>query len=110
MSTQTGTPDDNARTFTGRENDATRLLYYRARYYDPAGGRFISEEPHRDRGRVEPLPVRNRKSRQLYRPNRAVLRSMLEKSKRYSRANRGATVGSQHLWTPVTQKHSPLRA
>jgi RHS repeat-associated protein len=43
--TQAGLPDDNARAFTGREDDGTRLLYYRARYYDPANGRFVSEDP-----------------------------------------------------------------
>jgi RHS repeat-associated protein len=32
--------------YTGRENDgATGLYYYRARYYSPALGRFISEDP-----------------------------------------------------------------
>lgn len=32
--------------YTGRENDgATALYYYRARYYSPALGRFISEDP-----------------------------------------------------------------
>jgi RHS repeat-associated protein len=32
--------------FTGREaDDLTGLLYYRARYYDPQSGRFISEDP-----------------------------------------------------------------
>jgi RHS repeat-associated protein len=31
--------------FTGRENDGTRLYYYRARYYDPIPGRFIQEDP-----------------------------------------------------------------
>jgi RHS repeat-associated protein len=32
--------------YTGREFDAeTGLYYYRARYYDPATGRFISEDP-----------------------------------------------------------------
>jgi RHS repeat-associated protein len=32
--------------YTGRENDgATGLYYYRARYYSPAMGRFISEDP-----------------------------------------------------------------
>jgi RHS repeat-associated protein len=34
--------------FTGRELDPeTGLMYYRARYYDPAIGRFISEDPLR---------------------------------------------------------------
>jgi len=32
--------------FTGREYDpAAKLYYYRARYYDPASGRFISQDP-----------------------------------------------------------------
>jgi RHS repeat-associated protein len=32
--------------FTGRErDDATALMYYRARWYDPKIGRFISEDP-----------------------------------------------------------------
>ena len=30
--------------YTGRENDATGLFYYRARYYSPALSRFISED------------------------------------------------------------------
>lgn len=33
-------------TFTGREWDKeTGLYYYRARYYDPMEGRFISKDP-----------------------------------------------------------------
>ena len=33
-------------TFTGRDFDgATGLYYYRARFYDPQLGRFISEDP-----------------------------------------------------------------
>lgn len=33
-------------TFTGREYDAeTGMYYYRARYYDPNSGRFISKDP-----------------------------------------------------------------
>ncbi len=33
-------------TYTGREADVdTGLLYYRARWYDPHGGRFVSEDP-----------------------------------------------------------------
>jgi RHS repeat-associated protein len=31
--------------FTGREDDGTGLMYYRARYYAPEWGRFISEDP-----------------------------------------------------------------
>ncbi len=31
--------------YTGREPDATGLIYYRARYYDPASGRFVSRDP-----------------------------------------------------------------
>ncbi len=31
--------------FTGRENDGTRLYYYRARYYDSTRSRFVSEDP-----------------------------------------------------------------
>ena len=32
------------RTFTGQKSDATGLLYYNARYYDPALGAFISPD------------------------------------------------------------------
>jgi len=36
----------NSFQYTGRESDLeTGLYYYRARYYDPQGGRFISEDP-----------------------------------------------------------------
>ena len=31
--------------YTGREDDGTGLYYYRARYYDPSIGRFVSEDP-----------------------------------------------------------------
>ncbi len=43
--TATGTPNGNIFQFTGRENDATGLYYYRARYYSPGLQRFISEDP-----------------------------------------------------------------
>jgi len=35
----------NTSQYTSRENDATGLLYYRARYYDPVLKRFISSDP-----------------------------------------------------------------
>lgn len=35
----------NRLKYTGREDDNTGLYYYRARYYDPVVGRFISEDP-----------------------------------------------------------------
>lgn len=41
----TGAASGNASQYTGRENDATGLYYYRARYYSPALQRFISEDP-----------------------------------------------------------------
>ena len=31
--------------FTGRENDGTGFLFYRARFYSPLLGRFVSEDP-----------------------------------------------------------------
>ena len=42
--TKTGS-DTNSQTYTGREDDGTGLFYYRARYYMPTCGRFISEDP-----------------------------------------------------------------
>ena len=43
--TSTGTVE-NPFTFQGREFDsASGLYYFRARYYDPAAGRFVSEDP-----------------------------------------------------------------
>ena len=42
---KTGT-DATPLEYTGRENDGTTgLYYYRARYYSPALGRFVSEDP-----------------------------------------------------------------
>jgi RHS repeat-associated protein len=36
---------DNPFQYTGRENDGNGLYYYRARYYSPSVGRFISRDP-----------------------------------------------------------------
>lgn len=36
---------NNTYTYTGRETDGLGLYYYRTRYYNPATGRFISEDP-----------------------------------------------------------------
>ncbi len=43
--TTTGAGNKNSYKFTGREDDGTGLYYYRARYYHPALGRFVSEDP-----------------------------------------------------------------
>jgi len=43
--TVSGEVSDNPFQYTGRENDGTGLYYYRARYYNPALQRFISEDP-----------------------------------------------------------------
>jgi RHS repeat-associated protein len=41
----TGTANDNGFQYAGRQNDGTGLYYNRARYYKPAWGRFIAEDP-----------------------------------------------------------------
>jgi len=43
--TATGSASTNSLQYTGRENDGNGLYYNRARYYSPAYGRFISEDP-----------------------------------------------------------------
>jgi RHS repeat-associated protein len=43
--TSTGQTNTNPFKFTGREDDGTGLYYYRARYYSPGLGRFLSEDP-----------------------------------------------------------------
>jgi RHS repeat-associated protein len=44
----------NSYRYTAREYDQqTRLYYYRARYYDTAIGRFISEDPIRFNGGID---------------------------------------------------------
>ena len=40
-----GSGSSSASEYTGRENDGNGLYYYRARYYSPTFGRFISEDP-----------------------------------------------------------------
>jgi RHS repeat-associated protein len=36
---------DDYRSFTGKEYDASGLIYFNARYYDPGVGRFVTEDP-----------------------------------------------------------------
>ena len=43
--TQTGLASASSYKYTGREDDGTGLVYYRARYYHPRLQRFISEDP-----------------------------------------------------------------
>ncbi len=46
-----GSATTNSFAYTGRELDAGNLYFYRARYYNPALQRFISEDPNRVPGR-----------------------------------------------------------
>ena len=43
--TQIGAASTTSYKFTGREDDGSGLMYYRARYYQPRLQRFISEDP-----------------------------------------------------------------
>ncbi len=43
--TTEGTASTNPYQYTGRENDGDGLQYNRARYYNPANARFISQDP-----------------------------------------------------------------
>src|SRR3989442_14750458 len=45
MSHFTGSPDANAPSYIGREDDGTGLKYYQARYYHPSLQRFTAEDP-----------------------------------------------------------------
>ena len=58
----------NPFTYTGREDDGTGLMYYRARYYDPQLEVFISQDPLGDAQRyvggnpliyTDPLGLKN---------------------------------------------------
>lgn len=42
---QTGSASTSSYKYTAREDDGTGLSYYRARYYSPRMGRFVSEDP-----------------------------------------------------------------
>lgn len=44
QTTVSGSASSNASQYTGRDNDGTGLLYYRARYYSPTLQRFVSED------------------------------------------------------------------
>jgi len=43
--TSTGASTTNVFQYTGRENDGSGIYYYRARYYNAALQRFVSEDP-----------------------------------------------------------------
>ncbi len=45
FASQTGVASTNSYKYTGREEDGSGLMYYRARYYHPRLQRFISEDP-----------------------------------------------------------------
>jgi len=45
VTTTAGSANTSPYKFTGRQDDGTGLYYFRARYYNPAWGRFISEDP-----------------------------------------------------------------
>jgi RHS repeat-associated protein len=41
---------DDLRSYTGKDYDASGLIYFNARYYDPTLGRFLTEDPSRKGG------------------------------------------------------------
>jgi RHS repeat-associated protein len=42
--TQSGGVDQSAYGYTGEQQDASGMVYLRARYYNPADGRFMSRD------------------------------------------------------------------
>jgi RHS repeat-associated protein len=52
-------PRRQPRSYTGEQNDPTGLEYLRARYYDKANGRFVSQDP---------LPLTQGKSHRKLKP------------------------------------------
>jgi RHS repeat-associated protein len=58
--------------YTAREFDSETAVYsYRARYFDPSIGRFLSQDPGEEGSlfvRVEPISLRAKQSHQLRRP------------------------------------------
>ena len=63
-----GPSSSNPYRFTGREDDGTGLLYYRARYYSPRLQRFLKRRSHRLQRKRESLCLRFRRSNQRHRP------------------------------------------
>lgn len=61
FTTQTGSASTSSYKYTGREDDGTGLMYYRARYYQSRLQRFISEDPITfEGGRCEFVCVRGK--------------------------------------------------
>jgi RHS repeat-associated protein len=50
--TSNGGTSTNVSQYTGRDNDGNGPYFYRARYYDPQIGRFLSEDPFGFRGGI----------------------------------------------------------
>jgi RHS repeat-associated protein len=45
VTSQAGAANDNPYQFTGRQQDGDGYYYFRGRYYNPAWGRFLNEDP-----------------------------------------------------------------
>ena len=46
------TPIMLVRSLMGKDYDATGLIYFNARYYDPTTGRFLTEDPSPEGGQL----------------------------------------------------------